>query len=248
LKRSLENLNIGLSGIQLPVPKYQFPKEFENSSRLSYYSTFFNSIEINSSFYKIPLKRTLEKWCEMVPQNFTFTFKLFKEITHCKHLRFDPSLVEKFIETINHVDEKKGCLLVQFPPGLKINDARQLEELLSSIQQVNSAEWKIAVEFRDKSWYEDEIFDLLNEFSTALVLQDIPKSATPFRPQELDFVYVRFHGPTGDYRGSYSEAHLAEYASYVTEWLDDNKKVFVYFNNTAGDAFSDARAFQKLIK
>ena len=78
----------GLSGIQLPIPKYRYPPPFENTSRLTYYSTFFNSIEINSSFYKVPRPATVTKWAASVPEHFKFTFKLWKEITHAQEFNF----------------------------------------------------------------------------------------------------------------------------------------------------------------
>src|SRR5688500_3764072 len=106
------DLYTGLSGIALPVPKYKFPPEHWNSSRLTYYATFFNSIEVNSSFYKIPLKVTLKRWAESVPEDFTFTFKLFRDITHSKDLQFTASDVFEFIQTIAAVGHKKGCLLI----------------------------------------------------------------------------------------------------------------------------------------
>jgi uncharacterized protein YecE (DUF72 family) len=244
----LPNFYSGLSGIELPIPKYQFPVEHQKSSRLTYYATFFNSLEVNSSFYKIPLKRTIEKWAASVPDNFTFTFKLFKEITHCKGLRYDSALTQKFIETISHVGKKRGCLLVQFPPSLKSDSFRQVEDLLNDIGNADAGKlWKVALEFRDKSWHTEEVFDLLENYDSPLVMQDIPKSATPFTNQTSETIYVRFHGPTGNYRGSYSDEFLEEYAGYVREWLADGKKVFVYFNNTAGDAFQNLSTFDSFM-
>lgn len=247
--QQLLNFFSGLSGLQLPVPKYQYPAEHQNSSRLTYYSTFFNSIEINSSFYKIPMKATLTRWHASVPHSFRFTFKLFKEITHCNSLHFDPTKVELFLNTISHIRDKRGCLLVQFPPSLKSSNIYQLEKLLNCISTSDPEKlWKVAVEFRDKSWYNDDVYDLLDSYNATLVVQDIPKSATPLRITTADLVYVRFHGPTGNYRGSYSEAFLLEYAAYINEWLSDGKTVYVYFNNTAGDAFNNAVAMNTFVR
>jgi uncharacterized protein YecE (DUF72 family) len=234
------NFFSGLSGVVLPVPKYQFPDEFKSASRLTYYATFFNSIEINSSFYKIPMKTTVATWASSVPENFRFTFKLFREVTHVKELNFDDRHIEQFIETISHAGDKRGCLLVQFPPGLKNDSINQLDRLLNSIKLADTDDlWKVAVEFRSKGWYNEEVFDILKYFNCALVIHDIPKSATPRSNLPSDFVYVRFHGPTGNYRGSYSDAFLVEYSQYIKEWLQEGKTVYVYFNNTAGDAFND---------
>jgi uncharacterized protein YecE (DUF72 family) len=243
------NFYSGLSGLELPIPKYQYPPEFQKSSRLTYYSSFFNSIEINSSFYKIPMERTIEKWAASVPENFRFTFKLFKEITHCKGLRFQEAEVQKFIRTIDHVANRRGCLLIQFPPSLKQEYLPQLATLLTEVRACDpDGRWRIAVEFRDAGWYTDEVYDLLDHFNATLVLQDIPKSATPFSAVTSSTVYARFHGPTGNYRGSYTTAFLDEFSQYVRDWVDGGKTVYLYFNNTAGDAFNNLTSLNTLVR
>jgi uncharacterized protein YecE (DUF72 family) len=243
-----QNFYSGLSGLQLPVPKYQYPPEHRNSSRLTYYSTFFNSIEINSSFYKIPMKTTVAKWSASVRHDFKFTFKLFRDITHVKHLDFNDGHILQFMETISAVGNKKGCLLVQFPPSLPNRYIRQLEKLLQSIQKANpDNSWPVAVEFRNKSWYNDETYNVLEAYNATLVQQDIPISATPFTTTATHFIYLRFHGPTGNYRGTYSDAFLLEHAGYIKEWLAEGKTVYAYFNNTMGDAFNNLSALNKFL-
>ena len=108
----------GLSGLQLPIPKYLYPPPFENASRLTYYSSLFNSIEFNSSFYKIPQAATVAKWASLVPRHFKFTFKLWKGITHSKGFNFKEDDVINFFQSINSVQNKKGCVLIPFPPSL----------------------------------------------------------------------------------------------------------------------------------
>ncbi len=240
----------GLSGLQLPIPKYLYSPPFENASRLTYYSSFFNSIEINSSFYKIPQATTIAKWATLVPENFKFTFKLWQGITHNKGLTFNKEELSAFFKSINAVKEKAGCLLIQFPPSLGIEYFAQLEQLLSSIKEINTTSqvWKVAVEFRNKSWYQVKVYDIINSCAAAIVIQDIPKSATPHFNHSSDFMYIRFHGPTGNYRDSYSEEFLDEYAAYIREWIEDGKTVFVYFNNTMGDAFNNLKTLNGLLK
>lgn len=239
----------GLSGLQLPVPKHLYPPPFQNTSRLTYYSSLFNSIEFNSSFYKIPQTSTVTKWATSVSEKFRFTFKLWKGITHNKGLNFNKEDVSAFFKSINCVKEKKGCLLIQFPPSLGIEYSVQLDLLLSCIQDINTTQdWKVAVEFRNKSWYHENVYDLLNLYSAAIVIQDIPKSATPFLIHKSDFMYIRFHGPSGNYRDSYSEDFLNEYATYINEWLENGKTVYVYFNNTMGDAFNNLKTLNNLLQ
>jgi uncharacterized protein YecE (DUF72 family) len=244
-----QNFYTGLSGIALPVPKYKFPPEHRNSSRLSYYATFFNTIEINNSFYKIPLKGTLRRWAESVPENFIFTFKLLREITHVKGLQFTPSQVFEFIDAITAVGRKKGCLLIQLPPSLGHEHAHQLESLLRNIQTADpEGLWKTAVEFRSKDWYNQDVFEMLEEFDATLVLHDMPASPAPMNQVHSDVVYLRFHGPTGNYRGSYTHAFLNEYTEYITEWLSEGKRVFAYLNNTAGDAFNNCVTLSTMVR
>ena len=238
----------GLSGLQLPIPKYQFPPPFENASRLTYYSTFFNSIEINSSFYKIPQATTVSRWAASVPDNFRFTFKLWNGITHDRNLNFSHEDITSFFTSINAAKDKKGCLLIQLPPGLNSENIAPLQTLLSSISEINSSqEWNIAVEFRHSSWYRQNVYDLLAEFNAAIVIQDMNASSTPLLCPTTEFIYLRFHGPKGNYRDSYSNDFLSEYAAYIIEWIEEGKTVFVYFNNTIGDAFQNARILHDLL-
>ncbi len=236
-----DNIYSGTSGLVLPVPNKQlFPPAFQDKSRLTYYASIFNSIEINSSFYKVPMASTVQKWAASVPEGFKFTFKLWKGITHNKGLTFNPEDVDHFIQTITHSGDKKGCLLVQFPPSLVIASAGKVEKLLISIRQVDpELEWKLALEFRNRSWYHEDIYDLLHQYRAEIVLHDMPASATPLIDENMEFIYLRFHGPDGDYKGSYTDDFLSEYAQYVKTWKQDGKDVYVYFNNTAGDAIKN---------
>lgn len=248
MHQPLQRFISGLSGIELPIPKYQFPPEFENASRLTYYASFFNSIEINNSFYKIPMMSTVKRWSASVPDQFKFTFKLFRDVTHVKHLEFEAGHISRFMETISHVGSKKGCVLVQFPPSLDAAYLHQLERILVEIRACDpDGAWKVAVEFRNKGWYNDDVRDLLQTHDASVVIHDIRASATPLFGGDADFVYVRFHGPTGNYRGSYTDSFLQEYATYINEWITEGKTVYVYFNNTAGDAFNNAQLFKSFV-
>ena len=106
----------GTSGLVLPIPKYEFPAPFENASRLTYFASLYNSLEVNSSFYKIPKLATTYKWATSVPDDFRFTFKLWQGITHGKGFDFNKEDVEHFMTVIGQVGIKKGCLLIQLPP------------------------------------------------------------------------------------------------------------------------------------
>jgi len=243
------NFYSGVSGLVLPVPKSQYPPEFQDKSRLQYYASLFNSLEVNSIFYKLPRSSTIANWVESVPDNFRFTFKLSKTVTHVKNLEFAANDVAAFMKTIEPVGDKKGCLLVQFPPGLKVEKLHQLQNLLDVIgEATHDTNWKIAMEFRNSSWYEREVYELLDEYNFSVVIQDIPASATPIEAQKSDFIYLRFHGPEPRYRGSYCDEDLMAYAKRIKKWLKNGKTVFCYFNNTMGDAVNNLQTLNSYVR
>jgi uncharacterized protein YecE (DUF72 family) len=230
----------GTSGLVLPVPNKQaFPPEFRDKSRLTYYASLFNSIEINSSFYKVPMGSTVHKWAESVPDNFTFTFKMWKEVTHGKGSLPE---IDKFMAVINEVGEKKGSLLIQLPPSTTIAKRAWLETMFKRIQ-----DWPIAIEFRHASWYTPEIYAMADAFNVSIVLQDMPASYNILLNEKAPFVYIRFHGPAGDYKGGYTEEVLAGYALQIKTWLAAGKDVYVYFNNTIGDAVKNLNSMITLV-
>ena len=245
----VKNYHSGTSNIVLPVAnKAAFPAEYKNKSRLAYYASLFNSLEVNSSFYKVPMGKTVARWATEVPAGFTFTFKLYKGITHNKGLLFNDKDVAHFIQVINQVGEKKGCLLIQFPAGTHCNTT-QLKKLLGCVQKYNHNNgWKVGVELRHTSWYVSKVYSLLQSFDAAMVVHDMPKSATPGIKQQAGFMFLRFHGPLGDYRGGYSNEVLYNYATRVRGWLQDGKAVYVYFNNTIGDALPNLVTLNGYVK
>lgn len=238
----------GTSGVDLPVSRSQYPEEFRNKTRLHYYASLFNSIEINSIFYKLPRHATVAQWAEEVPDNFRFTFKLSKTITHVKDLNFTTKDVEDFVTTVENIGDRKGCLLAQFPPSLTMERINELQNLLESLgEATHNTNWKIAVEFRNSSWYEREVYELLEEFNVTMVIHDIPKSATPLNQVRSDFIYLRFHGPEPRYRGDYTNDLLKQYASHVKQWLNERKTVYVYFNNTVGAAIKNLQTLNAYV-
>lgn len=239
----------GCSGLELPVPRAQYPPGFQGKSRLAYYSSLFNSIEINSIFYKLPRSSTVVNWAATVPDDFRFTFKVSKTITHVKNLDFAVKDVTDFISTVEHIGNKKGCLLAQFPPSLKIEKLDEFHKLLEVLgEATHDTGWKLAVEFRNASWYEREVYELLEEFDASLVIHDIAASATPLSDVIGNFIYLRFHGPEPRYRGSYSNRSLQQYAGYIKQWMKEGKTVYTYFNNTVGDAVGNLITLNKYVR
>jgi uncharacterized protein YecE (DUF72 family) len=239
----------GTSGLVLREPNKQaFPEEHKQKPRLTYYASLFNSIEINSSFYKVPMPVTFTKWANMVPADFQFTVKLWRDITHARGFIYNPADIALFMKAAANTGRKKGCLLIQLPPSVAWNKSGKLEELMEQVRDANTAPaWRLAVEFRDKSWYRKETYELLNKFDATLVLHDMPASTIREYTVAAGFVYIRFHGVKGDYKGTYSQEHLQEYADKIREWLQQGKDVYTYFNNTIGDAVANLETLNALV-
>ena len=234
-------LRIGTSGIALRGSKETFPPEFQQSSRLHYYSTLFNTLEVNSTFKKIPMLSTLEKWSLDVADNFQFTIKVWKEITHAKQLDFSSEDVSRFVSVANHIGIPKGCLLIQFPASITYEYHKHVNKLLRCFQNADDQNlWRKAVEFRSPTWDNSPTYKMLNTLNASMVLQDMPKSKNLQPVGKDDFVYYRFHGPNGDYRDSYTNEFLQEQAENIRGLLKQGKDVYAYFNNTMGDAYENA--------
>jgi uncharacterized protein YecE (DUF72 family) len=226
----------GTSGLVLSEPnKKSFPSAFQEKSKLAYYSSIRDSIEINSSFYKIPRPDTYQKWAESVADPFRFSVKLWKGFTHPKDfLSWDPRDLKKFFIALDKLGDKKGCLLVQFP-ATKKRDLPGFEKFMELIRmQDPETSWRIAVEFRHAAWYQPEVYSVLDRFQASLVLHDMPDSIPMQTNSAARFIYYRFHGENGDYRGRYQPVFLLKKASEIRNWLDEGKEVFAYFNNTRG--------------
>ncbi|MGV3604641.1 MAG: DUF72 domain-containing protein [Dyadobacter fermentans] len=243
-----KRLFMGTSGLVLPYKNRQeYPPEFEGLSRMQVCGALFNSIEVNSIFYKLPRTSTVAQWSESVPGSFRFTFKLWKQITHNKGLEFDSADIRQFFTVIEGAGSRQGCVLVQLPASVKPALFNKLDSLLASIREANASGWPIAVELRSPDWYKDPLYELLNEYDAALVYHDKAGSISPHAQLDASHVYLRFHGPGGDYRGSYDQGLLYEFAGYIAEWLGDGKTVYVYFNNTVGAALDNLRTLQKFL-
>jgi uncharacterized protein YecE (DUF72 family) len=240
-------LRIGTSGIVIPGNKESFPNNFKHKSRLNYYSMLFNTIEINSTFKKMARVSTFERWSHDVPEDFQFTVKLSKDITHVRRLNVELDKIETFVTAANHLGSNKGCILIQFPGSITSEFSREVEQILLRLRQVDRKnEWRKAVEFRSSSWYNSQTHKLLHQYGASLVLHDMPASKNLDYGEAANFSYFRFHGPKGDYRGSYSAEFLEEQAKKIRKLLNQ-QDVYVYFNNTMGNALENALAIKSCI-
>lgn len=237
----------GTSNLVTALKQSEYPVAYKGASRLTYYASLFSSVEVNATFYKLPKVATVEKWGNSVPADFRFTFKVPKGVTHAKDLQFRFEELELFAETVAGVGDKKGCLLVQLPPKVTRGKEEELAGLLECLNE-NARGWKIAVEFRHPSWYTRAVYRLLQGYGTGMVAHDKPQAATPEVEIAESFVYLRFHGPEGTYRGSYEDALLDGHAQRIAHWVKEGKEVYAYFNNTMGDALGNLQTLNKKVR
>jgi uncharacterized protein YecE (DUF72 family) len=219
-----------------------YPEDLPASEMLAFYARHFDSVEINNSFYQLPLAKTFESWRDAVTKDFCFAVKASRFITHMKKLKAPKTSTEKFFRRAEILEDKLGPILFQLPPRWHLNSAR-LAEFLKALPQSH----QYAFEFRDPGWHVPEIYELLRKHNAAFCLYDLSGSETPIEIT-ANFTYIRFHGPTeAKYSGSYTPSTLKKWARRISVWKKDLDDIYVYFNNDAGGhAVTNAQQLKEL--
>jgi uncharacterized protein YecE (DUF72 family) len=219
-----------------------YPMEITKARWLKYYCYHFATVEINSSFYRLPRETTFQKWRESVPGNFVFAVKASRYITHIKKLNEPVKSTELFLTRARFLGSKLGPMLFQIPPGLKVKLDR-LEQILRSRPKGLS----YCFEFRHTSWFCREVYDLLRQYNSALCIADSPKFPLVIQ-RTADFSYFRLHGSTILYGSRYSSEELKVWAERIERFLDEDADVYVYFDNDAeGYAVMNALELSSLL-
>lgn len=217
-----------------------YPEDLPKRQQLEYYSQMFNSVELNASFYHLPLTQTFKNWYQRTPKDFLFAVKASRYITHIKKL--EGSGWSRFIIRAKYLQEKLGVILFQLPPSWK-SDSQRLEKFISKL----SAQYKYVFEFRHNSWFCEEIYHILEKHNIGLCIADSPHF--PFREKITSgFVYLRFHGARSLYSSRYSKAELQKWAKKIKIWASQGLDIYAYFNNDAqGFAIENARELCGLV-
>lgn len=219
-----------------------YPKRLPPRRWLAHYATSFDTVEINTTFYRLPLRTVVQAWVDESPPGFLFAVKASRFLTHIKRLRDLEDGVALFYERIAPlVDaEKLGPVLWQLPERFHRDDDR----LARALAQLPPG--RHAFEFRHPSWFVPEVSAILRAHRAALVIGDHPNR--PFQTDELtaDWVYLRFHSGREAADGDYSAAELARWARKIAAWRA-TADVYAYFNNDwQGYAVENARALARL--
>lgn len=198
-----------------------YPPDTGERERLRYYGGVFSTLEIGATFHKLPNTRTLQGWLRDTPAGFTFSLKAPRRITHDMQLRDAGDPVIDFCDVARVLKGRVGALLFQLPPFLR-KDVPRLEDFLHQLP----TQQRIAVEFRNPTWFADDVFDCLRRFDAALCLCDHAERTTPF-VATADFGYVRLRQP------AYSEEDLHALAARLADAGAAWSEAFVYFKHEA---------------
>lgn len=200
-----------------------YPEDLKSNEWLKFYSKKFNTVEVNASFYRLPFKNMVKGWKNKTPDDFQLTFKGSQLITHRKKLNDVDQYLSKFFDRIKLAENKVGVILWQLPPSLK-KDIDLLEDFLNKLNY----DFKQCIEFRHKSWFNHEVYNLLSKYKSAFCIISAPKLPSTIEVTS-DFAYIRWHGLEEWYRYNYSKNELNGWATQIKKLDADD--VYGYFNN-----------------
>jgi uncharacterized protein YecE (DUF72 family) len=238
-QRGLGVARVGCSGWQYKDWRgLVYPRELPARRWFEHYTSLFGTVELNSTFYRLPKDSTVEGWRAAAPPGFVYALKLGAFGTHRMKLRDPGSWLLRHVHVAELLGPTLGPTLVQLPPRWR-RDAARLDELLA----VAPATMRWAVELRDRSWLHDDVFAVLEAHGAALCIHDLLEHH-PF-VLTTDWTYLRFHGPDAmahPYRGRYGGRRLWRPARRLAELLHEGRDVYCYFNNDfEGNAVVDAQ-------
>jgi uncharacterized protein YecE (DUF72 family) len=238
-------LRVGCSGWQYKHWRGDFyPAELPTSRWFDHYARTFDTVEINNSFYRLPPPHTFAKWRDQAPKRFLYAVKASRFLTHMKKLKDPEDPLFRFFENVKHLGPRTGPILYQLPPRWPLNLER-FEHFLRALPK----RYRHTVEFREASWYDERVYELLRRHHVALCLHDMQGSATG-KLVVGPFIYVRYHFGTSKYGGRYEDRRLDEWGEWLAEQTARGLDVFAYFNNdTGGHAPRDAvRLLDRILK
>ena len=224
----MTEVRVGCSGWNYPHWRERvYPKGLPPKRWLEYYARLFDTVEINNTFYRLPTVSAVRGWVEGSPPTFVFAVKMSRYLTHIRRLGGLETGIPLFYEHIAPLagSSKLGPVLWQLPPTFKRND----ERLASALEALPPG--RHCFEFREPSWYAEDVYSLLRRHGVALVIPDSPKY--PFRTLEVttDWTFVRFHHGSRGRNGNYSQREIEEWAERIDGWRAGGLDVYAYYNN-----------------
>jgi len=206
-----------------------YPEDLPKRKWFEFYCLYFNTYEFNSSFYRFPTTENLLQWYEKVPEDFEFSIKVPRIITHIKKMENCETDVAKFYQVCKEgLKDKLGCILWQFPPSYDFSGKK-----LESIIRITSPDFKNVIEFRHESWWRAEVENDLSHNNLIFCNVNYPKLPTTI-VQTMLTGYVRMHGNPQLFHSQYTKQEIE--SLYKKLIIQPFEEVYVYFNNTASTA------------
>jgi uncharacterized protein YecE (DUF72 family) len=238
-------IHIGTCGFYYDNWKDSFyPPALPAALRFEYYTQYFDTTEIESTFYHFPLAATIFRWQKKSPEDFLFAFKAPRIITHEKRLKEVRDDLMRFLHLLKPLKSKISSLLFEIPPSLH-KDIDLLAEFMALLPFESG--WRFSMEFHHESWMDDEVFEMLSRYvNVTRCIDDFgkPWKETP----NADFLYMRLAPVTGSYSGNLQEKIWAGLIDGLREFQRHKRHIFVYFQNDRnGNAIRDAMKLKKML-
>ena len=226
MSKSSCDIRIGTSGWYYDHWKKLFyPVDLPKSKWFEHYAKHLDTVEINNTFYHLPKEQSIQRWHKLAPKGFLYAVKANRYITHIKKLKDTSEPLLRFFDRIRLLKGNLGPILYQLPPSL-LQDLDLLKSFIKLLPKKQTA----IFEFRHSSWYSDDTFNLLDKLKVGFCIHDMPGKESP-RVVTSDIIYIRFHGTTRRYAGSYSKSTLQNWAKWLKDQTRKARAIYIYFNN-----------------
>jgi uncharacterized protein YecE (DUF72 family) len=217
-----------------------YPKSLEKNKWLEFYSREFDTVEINSTFYRFPFDNMFKGWYNKTPKNFVFSLKANRLITHVKRLRNAEQYLDSFYKQAKFLKEKCGSILFQFPPSMK-KDVK----LLSGFMKQLPKRFDNVIEFRNETWHCEEVYETMRKHKVGYcIISGLGQPCNII--STADFAYIRWHGPSSAYSSEYSMDEMKQWAETIKKL--NCKTIYGYFNNDSNCyAVKNCRDLKRLL-
>lgn len=241
-------INIGTSGWSYRHWREIFyPTALKATDYLAFYAKTFKVTEINTSFYHLPKLSTIAGWVDKVPAHFYFCSKLSRYITHIKRLTDPEETLPKFFDIFDPFKKHLGPVLIQLPPTLAFDPERITH--FFQVLKSNYNDYLFALEARHDSWLTAAAGDLLQQYNIAWVIAMSGNRWPHAEKVTAKHIYLRFHGPDGNFNTLYSQKTMQEYAQKIKAWKEQKHTIWAFFNNDGnGYALQNAQQLIALLK
>jgi uncharacterized protein YecE (DUF72 family) len=219
-----------------------YPQQLAQRQWFEHYTSLFDTVELNTTFYRLPKPESVQKWHDAAPPGFVYALKLGQFGSHRMKLNDAASWLPNHVDRATTLGQFLGPTLVQLPPKWRRNVTR-LEEFFAATHTADAESMTWALEIREPSWLHDDVYEVLRRNNAALCVHDMIAD----HPFELttDWTYVRFHGPDAlryKYWGLYGPERLEPWAQRLAELAARGVSAYCYFNNDyQGFAVADAQ-------